>query len=229
METPMEEYNLEPIVEYSMTPDETAAYKIGILWIEISKRLFPELKRVGSFPKRGDPRKGSLFKHCYKLYTLTKGLIDIKDYKFYVAAQLQIFKAIEISGQHPFVSPACLIGDKAWVRWKIWKKKYENINKVKKVEDVDIQIDISEIQKELIKTKKFTDSKFLNEEEFKNVSADISRAIMLGKISGFYAVLSPWVKKYCILGDIDLTYYQDNANSHVVTYFKELFKDEFQC
>jgi hypothetical protein len=223
----MDEYNLEPIVEFNMTADEAAAYKLGILWIEISKRLFPELRRTGSFPKKGDPRKGSLFKHCYKLYTLTKDLIDIKDYKFYITAQLQIFKAIQISGQHPFISPACLIGDKAWVRWKIWKKKYENINKVKTVADVEIQVDISEIEKELTKSKKFTKSKFSNEEEFKNIAQDISRAIMLGKISGFYAVLSPWVKKYCILGNIDLSYYKDNANSAVISYFKELFKEEF--
>jgi hypothetical protein len=223
----MTEYNLDPIFEYHMTEEETLAYKLGLLWMVISNEIFPDYKYACRFPKKGDPRKCILFKFCWKLMNETKGLIDLRDYKLYIAAQLQMLKAIEIGNTHPNIGPWCLTGDKAWVRWKVWKKKYDNIGKSKTLKDVGLdKAKLEEVKKELDKTKKFMNSKFgpLTEDAFKLKAKEIERNISLATICGFYAALSPWVSKYCTV-NIDLSYYQD-LDEVAKTYFKSVFPEE---
>ena len=208
-----------------MTNTETEAYKIGLLWMVISNKLFPDYKHLSNFPRKGDPRKCSLFKYSYKLYNETKGLIEAKDYKLYIAVQLHMLKAIEIGNTYPLIGPWCLVGDKAWVRWKMWKRKYDNVGKSKNLQEVGLdKANIKEVKKELDKTKKFIDSKFgaLTEDIFKLKYKEIERYISLGIISGFYAALSPWVAKYCKLGDMDLEYFK-NVDDQAHDYFNNLF------
>lgn len=227
--TVMTEYNLDPIFEYNMNDEEILAYKLGLLWMAISYKLFPNYKHASGFPKKGDPRKSSLFKYCYKLARETKGLIDVKDYKLYIAAQLHMLKAIEIGNTYPLIGPWCLTGDKAWVRWKAWKRKYDNIGKSKNLKEAGLdKSSFEEVKKELDKTKKFMSGKFgvLTEETFKSKTKDLERNISLGMISGFYAAMSPWVAKYCKLGDLDLEYFK-NVNDKAREYFKIVFPEEF--
>ena len=222
----MTEYNLDPIFEYHMNDEETVAYKIGLLWITLSRQIFPTYKHYHNFPKKGDPRKSSLFKHCYKLLRETRGLIDPKDYKLYIVAQLQMLKSIEIGGSHPLIGPWCIVGDKAWIRWKVWKRKYDNVGKSKTLKEEGLdKSNIDDIKIELDKTKKFLIFKLgeLTEENFKLKIKEIERWIAHDMVSGFYAVLSPWVKKYCNLKDVDLNYHKNSINEEVETYFKNLF------
>lgn len=218
------EYNLDPIFEYNMNEEEALAYKVGLLWMDISYKVFPNYKHISGFSKKGDPRKSSLFKYSYKLIRETKGLIDIKDYKLYIAAQLHMLKAIEIGNTHPLIGPWCFVGKKAWTRWRIWKQKYDNIGKSKTLKEVGLdKNNFEEVKNELDKTKKFLDSKFgnLTEDVFILKAKEIERYISLGMISGFYAVASPLVAKYCKLGDIDLNYYiLDDKGKN---YFNEIF------
>ena len=221
------EYNLDPIFEFNMNSEEIMAYKLGLLWMAISHKLFPDYKHASGFPKKGDPRKSSLFKYCYKLMRETKGLIDVKDYKLYIAAQLHMLKAIEIGNTHPLIGPWCLVGEKAWVRWKMWKRKYDNIGKSKTLEEVGLEkARFEEVKRELDKTKKFIDNKFgpLTEETFQLKAKEIERNISLGTISGFYAALSPWVTKHCKLGDYDLAYFK-NVDAQSQEYFNNLFSE----
>jgi hypothetical protein len=220
------EWNLDPIFEYNMNPEEILAYKLGLLWMALADQIFPDYRHSSNFPKKGDPRKSNLFKYCYKLAKETKGLIPEKDYKLYIAAQLQMLKSIEIGNTHPLISPVCLVGDKAWIRWKVWKRKYDNIGKSKNLEEAGLaKANFEEVKKELDKTKKFLDTKFgtLNEETFILKCKEIERNIALGTISGFYAALSPWVTKYCKLGDLDLEFFK-NVDDQTIEYFKKLFK-----
>lgn len=220
------EYNLDPIFEFNMNADETLAYKLGLLWMAISHKMFPDDKRASGFPKKGDPRKSSLFKYCYKLMRETKGLIEVKDYKLYIAAQLHMLKAIEIGNTHPLIGPWCLVGEKAWVRWKMWKRKYDNIGKSKTLEEVGLdKSNFEEVKKELDKTKKFMEKfNILTESDFQIKAKEIERNISLGTISGFYAALSPWVAKHCKLGSYDLTYY-NTTDQEARDYFDKLFPD----
>jgi hypothetical protein len=222
-----EAYNLEPIIEYSMTDEQALAYKIGLMWIESSQKVFPDCKTKTSYPKKGDPRNSTLFKYCYKLQKETRGLIDPKDYKLYVMAQLQMLKAVEIGNTHPLISTWCLIGDKAWVRWKIWKKKFDNIEKVKTLKEVGLdKVDFLTIQNELKQTKKLLDSKIKDEEQFKEMAKDIGCWISVGKVSGFYAALSPWVKRHCDMKEIDISHFCANITVEVENCFRDLFLRE---
>lgn len=223
-----EAYNLEPIIEYSMTEEQALAYKLGLLWISFSKKVFPDCKAFTSYPKKGDPRNSSLFKYCYKLQKETRGLIDAKEYKLYIMAQLQMLKAIEIGNTHPLISAACMVGDKAWVRWKVWKKKFDNVEKAKTLKEVGLdKADFLTIKTALNQTKKLLDSKIKDEEQFKLMARDIERWISVDKVSGFYAALSPWVKRHCCLNEIDISYFCANITVEVDTLFRELFAREF--
>jgi hypothetical protein len=119
---------LEPILQYRMTDLEAKAYKITLLWEQITRRELPDYlhQRIG---RKGDPRKTALFKYCYKLVTETKDQIADNQYKLYVLAQVQMMKVLSNGDIHALVTPGILVGEKAWVRWQIWKKKFEKVCK----------------------------------------------------------------------------------------------------
>lgn len=215
------DFNLEPIFEYKMNKVEANAYKLGLLWIFYSRKHFPDYKHTSNFPKKGDPRKTSLFKHCYKL--VSKNILDEYDYKLYVNAQLQILKQIKIGEAHPLIEPGVLSGEKAWVRWQMWKKRYDKIKKVKT--EVDL-IPFENIKKELDKTKNFFVSTMeeLTEDSFKLIAKDVERLVTIQKVSPFYGLLSPWAKKYCKFNDLDI--YEPSITKEVKDYFRLIFEYE---
>jgi hypothetical protein len=195
-----------------MTDDEAAAYKLGLYWLEAIDKTFPDYRHNNKYPKKGDPRKSNLFRHCYKLNRELKGILKAEEHKYYVIAQLQMLKSIEINNLHPNITPWCLTGPKAWTRWKMWKKKFDNIEKVKTAKDVAVdKVENEEIKKAIEKSEAFLIKKLgsLTEENFQARAKDIERWIAQGLISGFYAVTSPWVSKYCQL-NIDLSYFKEN-------------------
>jgi len=211
----MTNYNFDPIFEYKMNELEATAYKIGLLWLELSRKYFPDYKHTSKFPKKADPRKTSLFKYCYKLARETKGILKFSDYSLYIKAQLQILKHIQLGNTHPLIEPGILVGDKAWIRWKIWKKKYDAMQKRQTLEDVDLdKVPIDKIKKELKNTKEFLSIKFSSyptEKEMIMLATDMERWIALGKVSPFYALMSPWIKKYCKI-KTDLSLFESSIN-----------------
>lgn len=220
---------LEPIIDYNMPILQAKAYKIGLIWIELSRKLFPDYKHVNGYPKRGDPRKSSLFRFCYKLVRETQGLVPDNEYRLFIKAQLQMLKALDLGqGVHPRIDPGCLVSDKAWIRWKMWKRKYDQIAKRQTKEDTGLDM-ASEavVYRELMSTKKFLEGRFddLEEECFMTASRDIERYIALGKISGYYALLSPWVKRHCKL-TIDLKLYDKSITPDIIAKFREIFPNE---
>lgn len=219
------QYNLEPIIDYNMTKEEALAYKLGCIWLQYSREIFPNCKHVKGFPKKGDPRKSSLFRYCYTLQRETKGLIPENDLKLYIISQLKIFKAIKIDNMHPLVTPQILIGNKAWIRWKMFKRKYDKINKIDNSEEL-VNLPVDKIKLELIKTKHFLESKMgeaYTENKFKENANNISIWIELSKITGYYAVLSPFSKKYCNF-NLDRSMYMTNKNIEIL--FGEIFTNE---
>jgi hypothetical protein len=222
---------LEPIIEFKMPELEAKAYKIGLLWMGMTRKYFPEYKHTNGFPRKGDPRKSSLFRYCYKLVRETQGLIPDNEYMLFVKAQLDVLKAIDLGGnRHPRIEPSCLVGDKAWIRWKLWKRKYDAITKRQTKEDVGLDVaPLEQITRELKMTKAHLTGRFDGEyrEEHINMGArDMERWIALGKVSGYYAVLSPWVKKYCKNITIDLDLYRKSVTPEVQAVFAQLFPNE---
>ena len=113
-----------------MTLEESETFHIALVYeSEFKKMFFSNTKeslscglslRRNCLPRRGDPRKSNLFRHCWKLRRETNGLLEKSEYKNYVKANLFIVK---INGGA--VDPVCITGDKAWIRYKVWKRKYD--------------------------------------------------------------------------------------------------------
>ncbi len=220
---------LEPIITYQMDPLQASAYKIGLLWIFISKKKFPDYKHHTGYPKKGDPRKSLLFKHCYKLIRETQGLISFDEYNLYIKAQLDILKSIDVNGSHPLISPNCISGDKAWIRWKMWKRKYDKLNQNTTAAEAGVAIDpIHEIIVDLKRARAFLEGRLgegYKEEQVMMAARDMTRWLSIGKLTPYYIILSPWAKKYVNPG-IDLDLYKPGITPEVEKEFIKLFTNE---
>lgn len=215
----------EDIIEYAMKPLEILAYKVGAIWLHKSKKTFPDYNHSKGFPKLGDPRNSMIFKICYKLVRETQGILGLEDYALYIQAQLDIIK---INSKDPIIDPSCLIGDKAWNRWLVWKNKYDK--KFKVYDQQEIKNSEQRIVAELKKTKQFFFGRFEGEpkeEQIMMASTDLLRWISLGKVSYYYALMSPWVKKHCNTDALDMDFHKKSIDSKIKEEFKIIFDYEF--
>ncbi|MEI8270540.1 MAG: hypothetical protein WCG45_04165 [bacterium] len=230
------ELSLEAISQYKMDDLESKAYKIAIKWVQISKKIFPNYNHTGI--KKGDPRKSLIFKFCYKLARETAGLIPEDEYELYIRSQLDVIKHMS-NGSPVLVTPACLVGDKAWSRWKLWKRKYDKIvtKPTSKVE-VPQSINKTGFYKAfagLDQTKEFFNKNSLvfNLATFQEKKSDIIRWTNLNKISPYYICISPLAKNILQKEDyarmnFDMSVYSSCINEEVLNKFKELFPEEFK-
>lgn len=226
---------LDAIAEYGMDQIESAAYKLCILWIEKSRKFFPDYDHTKL--RRGDPRKSLMFKVCYKLVRETQGILEEDDYPLYVRAQLDILKNISTgSDEHPLIEPNCLVGEKAWKRWKLWKKKYDSVIKQKGF-NIKVTASSQKVLDAFEKTQEFIFKTLGPEptsEKFREIiiNKNLFRWINLGKISPYYLCLSPYVKQFVSEEDMkkisfDLEIYRACLNDELIALFKEKFKYEF--
>jgi hypothetical protein len=219
-------------LHYNMDEEQTQAYQICLIWLETSKKVFPDYKHY-RMPKKGDPRKSLLFKYCYKLVRETKGIIPIGEYPLYVRAQLDILKAITDGKQHPMVDPNILTGNKAWVRWLIWKKKYDQ--KVKAIKE-KIDTPIHKIKQELENTrahlvKHFHGLPTLGQMQQALDNKNLFRWIAGKQLSPYYLVLSPFILKLFpeyegLETNTDLDVYREQINVEVAEVFEQIFPNE---
>lgn len=221
------------VKKYQMDEIEKRAYRISFIWYDKSVKYFPNCAR-GKF-KKGDPRKSWVFKICYKLVRETAGVLDPDQYEIYVQAQLEILKIL--SKKH-FVNidASILAGEKAWVRWKVWKNKYDSlINKPAEVSFV-VSPGRAKAIKGLQDTYEFFKSRLAtipNLEEMKNFhsNSDLFLWINFGKVSPYYLALSPFCQEILTKEDLkrlkfDPEIYRPCVDDHVISKFKELFVEE---
>lgn len=223
----MESNLLALIIDYQMTRTEAKAWKIAILYIYLVRQHFPDYKHYQVC--KGDPRRSHLFRHCYKL--IREGRLQDKEYRPYISAQLQILKHIDCGGSHPLISPNCLVGEKAWNRWLVWKKKFHKTSHIKSKEEADVNVSSKKIINDLIATKQYLISKFteLTEENIINSlkNRNLFKWTVLGFVSPYYLALSPLVNSWG--GDllesfaIDLSMYKANLTQEV----RDFFSNEF--
>lgn len=231
----MDSYNA--IFEWNMTPDEVKAFKFGCTWEEQTKKFFPDYQGIARFPRKGDPRKCSLFKECWKLMRSTRGLLRPEEYKLYIIANLQILRANKAR-----VEPNALSGDKAWIRWIVWKNLYEI--KSKKIagqqhqDEGDVEIN-PVVVKELALTKKFLYEKCEGEPSFQKIKKYVDGVQMKtwinsGKVSQYYIVLSPWIAKAADRAKLeskyqfDFTLIDSKSTLEVRRHFEKDFAHEFK-
>lgn len=223
--------DLEPIIKYKMNDMEAKAYKIALIWQDECRRELPKEQFV-KLKANSDPRKSTLFKYCYKLAKEMKGILQDNEINLYVRAQLQILKAIKEGEVHALIEPHCLVGEKAWKRWKLWRYRYrKKLERVLDSKEAEISTKSSKIISEIKATYDFFEKRGLL--EFKNMELNKEKMktwVGNGEVSPFYAVLSPWMSR--IFGGLDClefdnVYYRSSINPHTESFFRELFNHEY--
>lgn len=224
---------LDAIIEYNMDGMEAKAYKLYLYWLEKSRKIFPDY--VHAKVRRGDPRKSLAFKNCYKVVRETCGdppILEEKDYPLYVHAQLDILRHIAEQGNHPLIDSNCLIGEKAWKRWKLWKKKYDALTKVI-ANDPNVTATEAKAIDALQRTKEFIVKSYGDNPSYEKfqeaiINKNFFRWVNFGKISAYYLALSPYAAK--ALSDDDLkklhfdpALYKPCLTPKVHAKFEELF------
>lgn len=222
----------QPALDYGLDTEELKAYKIALLWEQLTRKHFPQNKGLEKLAK-GDPRKCSLFRFCWKLLRVTRGLLRDDEYRLYIEANLQIIK---VKGGH--LSPNVLCGDKAWIRWKVWKRMYDKKLAESKGESV-VTIDADpKIVLALDKTKRFLFEKCEGQPTLEKMQEFFDQQvvklwILSGKLSYFWVVQSPMLAAVVPLKllEKDLVFdskvYESKINDAAKTYFKQEFAYEF--
>lgn len=236
-ETPEDkDVRLEAILDYEMDDLEAKAYKISLLWLDRSRKVFPEYQHTGM--KKGDPRKSLIFKICYKLVRETQGILEDKDYALYVRAQLDVLRHINTGKGHPLIDANCLVGEKAWKRWKLWKRKYDAITaKPSEIPEaigpgVVKAIDGLERTKEFI-TKNLGANPSLEKYREAYLNKNLFRWANLGKISPYYLVISPHIAAVMQPDDLkrlnfDPSVFKACITDQVMQKFQEMFPNEYE-
>lgn len=231
-----EDKALDLILLYGMDEIEAKAFKISCLYLEKARKFFPNYQHY-RLPK-GDPRKSELFRYCHKLIREKGDKIADEDYRLYVHAQLDILRQIKKGDIHPFITPACLAGEKAWKRWLLWKSRYDKMIESKMSASTASSVNVhspQKIQKDLWRTKQFLIAWF-DRFDANDVSESLKDKVIFawyqtGSICGYFFILSSLVQKW--IKDtgtdlkkefnIDLNYYSGASQQEVVAYFKTEF------
>ena len=227
---------LEMILEHNMSKEEAKAWKVAIMYIELSQKYFPDYKHYTVYSAK-DPRRTSLFKHCFKLVRECDKYLKPEEYRLYLTAQFQIMKNIDYgTGNTAFIQPNCIVGPKAWKRWLLWKEKFNKLELPQEPVKVNIG---DKLILELEASKRFLESKFKKLTRQNIIDAlegrSLFRWVALGEVSGYYLVLSPIVKSWISSRKVDLleafaldmAYYRNEVTPEAEAYFKQEFAYEF--
>lgn len=241
------EVKYDAIFEWKMSSLEISAYKLAVLYEEEYVSIFKgdmdgQGYRRNTLPKRSDPRKSNLFRHCWKLRRETRGLLEGDQYRQYIRANLTILKLNQGGGDkagHVYIEPNAICGDKAWIRWKVYERWYQT--KLALTNSTPPPPSISsthpKVIKEIDRTKRFLFEKCEGEPTKEKLCEFVNGGffkfwIMTGKISKFYVVLSPFMEKHkenlaksC---EFDLVLINERITNEVREYFGYEYKHEFE-
>lgn len=225
---------LDSIIQYEMDDMEAKAMRIVVMWLDRSRKLFPDYlhAKMG----KGDPRKSLIFKICYKLVRETNGLIPDEEYSLYVRAQLDVLRHINSNRGTPLIDPNCLVGEKAWRRWKLWKKRYDALRNTPKTQSIKVNSQsILKAISGLEATKEFLVKSWgeITENKYREayLNNNLLRWFNMGKISPYYLAISSRIKAVFKPEDyqrlhFDPAVYLPCIDETVQQKFKELFPGE---
>jgi hypothetical protein len=216
----------EVMMQYQMSPLEAKSYKLSCLYNDLLKEMFPTYASYKT--SKGDPRKTNIFKYCYKLAKET----PLKDNELwmYVKAQFDIMKSLEKNGFMPLIQPNCLVGEKAWKRWLVWKKKYQQ--KLQQPKENILDIDKKFILSSLFHTKKFLEKRIGTLEKEKIIDLLDKNTLQLWistqQVCGYFVVLcetlDSWLKSKNLehsIFNLDFEQYKKNIDKEIINFYKE--------
>ena len=225
---------VEAIEKYGMEGLEALAFRLVLLWVEKSRKAFPDYRHATL--NKGDPRRSLMFKICYKLVRETQGVLEESDYPLYVRAQIEILRHIVKNQGNPLIDPNCLVGDKAWKRWRLWKKRYDMVSTSSGMGERGIAHGAIKAIDGLEKTKEFLVKSLgggLEEDKYRQavLNNNIYRWINLGKVSPYYVAMSPMIAKVVPAVELERInfhpdVYRPCINESVIIRFNDLFPGE---
>jgi hypothetical protein len=223
---------LNDIFEWKMTENEAKTLRLCIIWEEQTRKMFPD-RKLPKLPTKGDPRKSVVFREFWKLLRMTRGLLEENEYTLYIRANLTI-----IAHWKGHIAPNTMNGDKAWVRWRVWKRMYDRKQIEKAGEDLPRPLDVSpQVIREIDCTKRFLHEQCEGQPTITKLiefhqKGKLKRWIMSNKISVFYVLLSPYMRKVADVEDLqkkcsfDPKLYLDKITDDVRKHFKIEFPYE---
>lgn len=223
---------LEPIIKYRMDSTESKAYKIALIWEDECRRELPG-ESFARIKASSDPRKSLLFKYCFKMAREMNGILADSDTRLYIRAQIQVLKSVREGQVHALIEPQCLVGDKAWRRWRMWKFKYDKkMRSPLNAGEISVSMSEGKAKAEILAARDFLER--MGCSDFGTLMSrreDIPRWVKNGDVSCFYILLSPWVEE--IFGrdaefEFDRLYYRASATPSVEQLFREKFSHEFE-
>lgn len=241
----MERY--DAIFQWNMTHAEAGAYKLAVIYEDEFLKTFKGhmdgmTRRKNVLPKRGDPRKSNLFRYCWKLRRETKGLLEPHQYRLYIKANLTILFMNHKKGHKAgniHVEPNAICGDKAWIRWKVYERWYEN--KKATINATLPPPDISEVNPQIIreidKSKKFLFEKCGGVPTNEKMQGFFDNGffkfwVMSGKVSKYYTTWSPVVDSMCNIEEFaescgfDAKLFREKTSVKVKEYLEHEFEFE---
>jgi hypothetical protein len=237
----------DAIFQWNMTNAESETFSLACIYETQFLRLFKGFKNFGgefrrnTLPKRSDPRKSLLFKHCWKLRRETRGLLEPHQYKRYIVANLSILKLNYLKHDGSVrVEPNSICGDGAWMRWMMFERWCKNKDTdvsseppAPSVANTDIKVII-----EIDRTKKFLYERCEGDPTQEKISNFFESGIfkfwtMTEKVSKFYIVLSPFVDQACNIEEFsdscsfDPILFRQKITDEVKDYFKYEYTHEY--
>lgn len=224
------------IFQWNMTTDEIVVYRLAAMYEEQYRKICGATAdgqsiRRNSLPMRSDPRKSNLFRHCWKMCRETRGLIEVHDHKLFIVGNLTL---LMLKKAH--IEPNSICGDKAWIRYRIYKRKYDA-----KMAEIACQAPPPSINTtdpkiivQIDTTKKFLFERCEGEPSYEKIKGFVDNGIfrfwiITGKVSQYYVVLSEWINK---IVNVDKYAEQCSFSAALIrerstTEVKEYFRNEF--
>ena len=130
----------------------------------------------------------------------------------------------------------CLVGDKAWKRWKLWKRKYDAATAKPTEISQAVGPGVVKALDGLEKTKEFLAKTFgaapgIDKYREAYLNNNLFRWANFGKISPYYLVISPHIAAVMTPEDLkrlnfDPALYKSCITDEVMQRFKEMFPHE---
>ena len=227
-------YNPEFPIKMNFNEDETFAYQLLCIWIDLRQKFIPDYLHTPLPKNLKNLRNSLLFKQILKFVRDNRRRFKGFQFVIFMTAQLQILGKLHKEGKAVLIEASCLTGKSADARYAVWKKQIQAANKVTKITYEFVASNLEFDLKNTYESIKTFCKNDINFENYAKESSSILKFAILKKISPVYVLLSPWVKQLPTqlqndLNDIlNIETYKNFDLTNAMPMFNKFFKHESQ-
>ena len=188
-------YNPEFPISMKFDEDETLAYQLLCIWIDLRLKFIPDYLHTPLPKNLKNLKKSLMFKQLLKFVKDNRIRFKGFQYVIFMTAQLQILSKLHKEGKSVLIEASCLCGKGADARYAVWKKQIKDSNKISKINYEFVESNLEfDFKNTFESINKFCKNE-INLENYLNECTSLLKFAILKKISPVYVILSPWVKK----------------------------------